>query len=499
MGRYTRIYIRETPKSYLLETLMTYCIRWISRSTTFINFALLAIPATSCLHNRIRYNSFASGEANPCLFLKKGGIVSWFKRTASKEQDSPSQVKRQNYRTVQLDGIGIGFANAATPFLPVFLTRLGATNVQVGLLTSMPALTGLLLSIFIGNFLQSKPNIVPWFSSSRLLVLSAYAFTGIVPFIVPQEYIVPAVLLIWAAATVPQTVLAVSFSVVMNAVAGPEGRFELMSKRWSIVGFTTAVTVAAVGQFLDRVAFPVNYQFVFVGLSLGGLFSFFLTNRIKLEKTEPIPMEQGVSAVERLQHFIELVKKEPAFLTFVLKRFVFLSGSALALPLFPLYYVREVGASDAWIGIINTVHTGVLLIGYFFWTRSSRRRGSRFVLLWATFGLSIYPALAALTLRVELLALYAGLAGIFQAGVDLVFFDELMKTVPVKYSATFVSVAQSLQYLSAVGAPMVGTYLSLHLGIGGALIVSAALRFAGFALFAGIRPVLRRRNWHEEE
>jgi hypothetical protein len=423
----------------------------------------------------------------------------WFKKTVHEEQETPGQVKRRNYRTVQLDGIGIGFANAATPFLPVFLTRLGATNVQVGLLTSMPAFTGLLLSIFIGNFLQKKSNIVPWFSGSRLLVLSAYAFTGIVPFIVPPEYTVLAVLLIWAAVTVPQTVLSVSFSVVMNAVAGPEGRFDLMSKRWSIVGFTTAVTVAAVGQFLYRVDFPINYQLVFMGLSLGGLFSFILTSRIKLDETEPIPIEYGVSAVKRFQHFFDLVRKEPAFLTFIIKRFVFLSGSALSLPLFPLYYVREVGATDAWIGIINTVHTGVLLIGYFLWTRSSRKKGTRYVLLWTTFGLSLYPAAAALTLRVELLALYAGLAGIFQAGVDLVFFDELMKTVPAKYSATFVSVAQSLQYLSAVGAPLLGTYLSIHLGISGALMVSAALRFAGFILFAGIRPVVRQKIWHEDE
>lgn len=415
------------------------------------------------------------------------------------EPETPGQVKRRNFRNVQIDGIGIGLASAALPFLPVFLTRMGATNLQVGLLTSMPALTGLLLSIFIGNFLQSKRNIVPWFSLSRLLVISSFTLTGIVPFLVPPQYAVHAVLLIWAVATIPQTVLAVSFSVVMNAVAGPEGRFDLMSKRWSIVGFTTAVTVAAVGQILDRIDFPINYQLVFMGLSVGGLVSYYYSSRIQLEDVEPIPMEQGVSAKERLQHFVELVRHEPAFLTFTLKRFVFLSGTVLATPLFPLYYVREVNASDAWIGIINTAQTAVLLVGYFFWTRSSRKRGSRFVLLWTTFALSLYPAMAALTLRVELLALYAGIAGIFQAGVDLVFFDELMKTVPVKYSATFVSVAQSLQYLSAVGAPLLGTYLATHIGISGALLVSAAIRLVGFALFAGIRPVLRHSSQPEEK
>ena len=59
-----------------------------------------------------------------------------------------------------------------------------------------------------------------------------------------------------------------------------------------------------------------------------------------------------------------------------------------------------------------------------------------------------------------------------------------MKTVPVQYSATFVSVAQTLQYLSAVVAPLLGTLLADHVGIGGALVVSAIVRLVGFGLFA---------------
>jgi fucose permease len=85
---------------------------------------------------------------------------------------------------------------------------------------------------------------------------------------------------------------------------------------------------------------------------------------------------------------------------------------------------------------------------------------------------------------VGLIVVYAGLMGIFQAGLDLVFFDELMKTVPPEYSATFVSLAQSLQYLSAALAPIAGTILADQIGIAGGLMMSAALRLVGFGLFA---------------
>ena len=398
--------------------------------------------------------------------------------------ENVTPVQKQNFLKVQIDGIGIGLATAAAPFLPVFLTRLGATNFEVGLLTAMPAATGLFFAILVGRFLQSRRQVVPWYSGVRFLVVLCYALTGLAPFIVPKEYLVQAVLLIWAAATLPQTVVSVAFSVVMNAVAGPQHRYDLMSRRWTILGLATAITVAIAGQVLDRLSFPINYQLVFMGLSVGGLLSYAYSSRIELPDVAPPPRRPGQSLSQRFKGYVSLIRSQPAFVSFTAKRFVYLSGAALGAPLFPLYFVREVHASDAWIGIINTAQTAILLVGYPLWSRQWRVRGARFVLLWTTLGLTLYPALIAFTHRVEWIVLYAGLAGIFQAGLDLVFFDELMKTVPPEYSATFVSLAQSLQYLSTVASPLVGAFLADHIGLGGGLLVSAALRLIGFGLFA---------------
>ncbi len=272
----------------------------------------------------------------------------------------------------------------------------------------------------------------------------------------------------------------------MNAIAGPTRRYDLMSRRWSILGITTAITVATVGQILDRITFPFNYQMAFLVLSVGGLVSYYYSSHIELPDAEPPPGQPaGASLSQRFRDYTQLILKERAFVSFSLRRLVYITGTTLSLPLFPLYFVREVQASNAWIGVINTAQSAILLVGYFLWTRESRLRGSRFVLLWTTFGLALYPAMVALTHRVELIALFAGLAGIFQAGLDLVFFDELMKTVPPEYSATFVSLAQSIQYFSTVFSPLIGTLLAGWIGLGGALLVSAGLRLAGFALFVG--------------
>jgi MFS family permease len=201
-------------------------------------------------------------------------------------------------------------------------------------------------------------------------------------------------------------------------------------------------------------------------------------------------------APERLRGAVSLVRAQPEFLAFNLKRFVYLSGVALASPLFPLYFVREARASESAIGLISMAQTFTLLIGYRLWTRVSQTRGSRAVLLITTLGLSLYPAMTAATQRVEVIVGLAALAGVFQAGLDLVFFDELMKTVPPERTALFVALAQSVQNLSAVVAPLAGTLLADTIGLGGGLLVSAGLRLLAFGLFlrAGQRGLAERAS-----
>lgn len=406
-------------------------------------------------------------------------LIRWFT-----DPDVPASVDKKNFINVEVDAVGIGLAGAAAPFLPVFLTRLGASTLQVSMLTAMPAITGFLLAIPTGRFLQSRRKIVPWFSAARLMVVLSYALTGLITFLIPQSSAVYGILAIWALATLPQTVVAIGFTVVMNAVAGPSSRYELMTRRWSILGFTTSITVVIAGQILDRIGFPLNYQMVFMALSVGGLISYYFSSHINLPDSTPPASSAENSLPQQIKGIARLIWSEKPFISFNYKRLIFLAGTSLAAPIFPQYFVNVVQANDAWIGIISTAQSAILIIGYFFWSRQSRRLGSRPVIIWTTLGLSLYPAMVAMTQQVWLIAIFAGISGIFQAGLDLVFFDELMKTVPVEYSAIFVSVAQSMLYLSAIAAPIIGSFLAGTVGLGGALLISAAIRATGFILFA---------------
>jgi len=241
--------------------------------------------------------------------------------------------------------------------------------------------------------------------------------------------------------------------------------------------------VLGIGELLDKVLFPLNYQHMFIGLSVGGLISYYYSSHIKLPETVPTPITTSKSLKIQFKELKELVFKEKPFLSFMFKRFIYMSGVSLAVPLVPLYLVRYVHASDRWISIITTSQTAILVIGYFLWTRLGRRKGTRAVLIWTTLGMSLYPFLLALTTSTWQITIVAGVAGIFQAGLDLVFFDELMNVVPIEYSATFVGLAQSIQYLAAIASPLIGTWIADQFSLPVGLFTAAGLRFLGFLLF----------------
>ncbi len=400
---------------------------------------------------------------------------------------NPRTVEERNVRNVIVDGIGVGIASGIGTFLSVFLVRLGASSFQVGLLTAMPAMTGMLLAIAVSRFLERQRNIVPWYSRARFLVLFSYVLTGLVPFFFRDQ--APNVIIgVWALATLPQTIVNVAFTVVMAQVAGPNRRYYLMSRRWSILGFTNAVVVASVGRFLDVVAFPINYQIAFIASFAGGLLSLIFSSRIDIPDRQPEPDEaDGEGGLARLRTQLGVIRESPRFARFLMSQFVFRWGLSMAIPLLPLYWVRQLNASDTAIGLINTVQGAILLVAYFFWSRMSRRWGERPVLLSASIGLVLYPFLTALTPVVEPLVFYAALAGFFAAGIDLVLFDILLATCPPKHQTTYVGIHQSTNNMAIFFAPLVGTFLADRIGIGPALMLAAGMRLAGFGLFYWLR------------
>ena len=81
-------------------------------------------------------------------------------RRAAATRPGPS-TEIHNYRMMRGDSVAMGIISSVSPFLPVFLVRLGGSAFEVSLLTAIPAVSGFLLAIPVGQFLQGKRRIVP--------------------------------------------------------------------------------------------------------------------------------------------------------------------------------------------------------------------------------------------------------------------------------------------------------------------------------------------------
>ncbi|HEU5015135.1 MAG TPA: MFS transporter, partial [Roseiflexaceae bacterium] len=104
-----------------------------------------------------------------------------------------------------------------------------------------------------------------------------------------------------------------------------------------------------------------------------------------------------------------------------------------------------------------------------------------------------------LTTIVQPLPLYAGMAGIFAAGLNLVLFDISLSTVPKEQTASYVALYQMTVYIAAFIGPTAGTALAATWGYSPALFLSAGLRLAGFVLFAvlGVGAVAQHAAAHQ--
>ena len=386
-----------------------------------------------------------------------------------------------NAKVMRWDAVAMGVVNAASTYLPVLVARLGGSAFTIRLLTAIPAVAGFALTIPIGQYLQRNAHVVTWYSTARMVANLSFGVIALAVLLAPREMVIPLIIAIWAIAALPSTIGTVLFPIVMDGAAGPRGRLELMSRRWSIVGLTMAITVAIIGQFLDRIPSPVNYAIVFMTFTLAGIASYYFSRQFRIPRVEPPPVaEHRGSLAERIRAGLALVRSQPTFLHYSIRHLVYVAGTRLVMPLVPLYYVTVVEAPDAWIGIIATGQSLALLAGYQFWRRQSRLRGTRILLLVALTVSSLYPAALSLTDQLIVVATLAAFAAFFVAGVDLILFDELMRTVPRQYGVTFVSIDTTLVNLATIVAPLVGA------GLVGLASIELALQFGAFISLCGV-------------
>jgi hypothetical protein len=156
----------------------------------------------------------------------------------------------------------------------------------------------------------------------------------------------------------------------------------------------------------------------------------------------------------------------------------------MAAPLVPLYYVRELGASDVWIGLIATAHAALTMTGYFLWRAPARKRGAAWVLVPSTVGAAVFPALLSITRFDPIVPVIVGLNAFCLAGIELALFDALLKAVPAGQAVRFAAFDQGAGNFAGMTGPLIGAVLASAVGIPAGLVASTAVALIGAGLFA---------------
>jgi MFS family permease len=145
-------------------------------------------------------------------------------------------------------------------------------------------------------------------------------------------------------------------------------------------------------------------------------------------------------------------------------------GAWTAAPLYILYFVRELDATDAWIGLHGTVANVSAIAGYALWRRLVERWGESKTLKRTVMGAGLYPLLVGLSPALTPILFAAGLNGLITPGVNLSHFNTLLKICPADRRPSFIGLYTTVMNAGAFLCPLIGVALADRFGLAPTMI-----------------------------
>jgi len=374
-------------------------------------------------------------------------------------------------------------------YVPVLATRLGASPLLLGVLTSGSALALTTASVLARWYLQRAPNamralIAPVFLSRLSLAL------------IPLVLLLPdhqAEALVAAALAINLIigVVQVTFFAFLPKVTLAERVAVLMGGRWTGLGLAMAIGTPAMAVILDRLEMPVNYVVACGVVIAAGIVEIFIFSAVK-----PLPAPARSPARQSAARDLgDILKHGPAarYLVVTLAAQLALNASA---PLIPLKLVRELGASDTAYGWYITVYWLALAAMGAIIPRLVRRFGNQ--RMFALGGAGIGAQMLVLALAQNLPATWAAgaIGGLASGLFQVTAFGLVVENAPPDRYESFVSAQLSVANFAIFAGPLLMSgLLSAGLSVGVGLIVCAGGNALSSALASALS--LGRQDAHQ--
>lgn len=424
---------------------------------------------------------------------------------------NPSSVPeeyRRNFTHLYFDIAWYGLlAGSAVNFLTVYAARLGASGLQIGLLGALTAAVNLVLAIPAGRWLEKRPvdKAVFWTAAAYR---AGYLLWVFLPFLfgANKQGEIWALIVINFLMGIPLTVVGLGFNALFAAAVPLEWRAHVAGTRNVLLSVTFILTSLVSGFVLDRVAFPVGYQIVFligvVGGAMSSLHLWFVRPLSQptghapaspLNETEtaspasPVPPESPASNAASprtsLRDTLRLDIWKSPFRAVLMVMFTFHLSQFLAIPVFPIAFVRFLQLTDEHIGIGTAIFYVAVLIGSTQLNRLVRRAGHKNITGLGVMGMAVYPILLALSSTVWHFYGLSALGGFAWALVGGASANYLLENIPEHdrpaHLAWYTMVLNACTLLGSLAGPAIAEGIGLSV----ALILFGVLRgLAGVAI-----------------
>jgi MFS family permease len=374
----------------------------------------------------------------------------------------------------------------ALNFTGALVVRLGASNLEIGLLSSIPALLNVILSIPSARFLERHARRKPWILGSLLVYRSGFVLVALALLVgiklIPLSTQVVGLIIFLNATLV---LFNVGFTTMLADIIPDKRRVAVFSTRNIIASITSSVCIFLFGQWLTKVAFPWNYSILIIFGYLVSLLSISSLNKLQVPDSVPKPPSppKRVSIKDSWNLLHKVVAEQPVFVRLTINTFILSFGLWVASPLYILYYVRSLKATDAWIGTMGLVANISVIGGYTLWQWLIPRLGELRTIKLAAVFQGLFPILVGLSPALTPILIAVGLNSILSPGFGLAHLNTLLKSMPEESRAQYFALYAAINNAGAFVSPLIGVAIASRVGLTPTLIGCGVVAMFGACSF----------------
>ncbi|MEK4227900.1 MFS transporter [Solibacillus sp. FSL H8-0538] len=360
--------------------------------------------------------------------------------------------------------------NASSSYIPLFaMTILSATNYQVGLISSIPPLITLLMTVpaaIILNKAVEQRKLVAFSVLASRLVFLLILFITYVPSSVTSWVLLGLIALM----SIPNTMVNMGWQSFIGNLIEEQRRAQFFSDRNRLLTVSGLVSTLIIGIVMrDATESVIAYQLLFACTFLFGVAEMIFL----LHHEEPI----RVIRLEKKRAMDWTIFKDHAYVRFLFVALCFNFGWQMAWGLFNIYNVRYAEATIFWVSMFNVGNMLAQIFSFPLWRKWSERYGNMRVFVWVAFGMSTAPLLTALSTNFYYLTWMYALSGIFVSGTVLILFNLLLENSPNETRTYCITSYNVLLAIVAFIAPQIGIWLLEAFNMDVAMNMSTLVRF----------------------